>query len=134
MTKTKKKTSFGVATLAVLALPLSFPAYAASDFGLSCSNARVLISSDLPWLAADCLRVDHTYVSTSLLLTGIENLDGALTRTSTSLLKLSTFQKSCSTLRIEGSSLRAICTRNDGSALDSSLILPIGNQDGFLTY
>ena len=84
-------------------------------------------------LSATCQRRDGSLNQSSIVLKGIENIDGQLTITDPN--KPSNFQGSCTDISINGDVLSATCNKADGSPNQTSIVLKgIENIDGNLTY
>ncbi|WP_375505840.1 CVNH domain-containing protein, partial [uncultured Nostoc sp.] len=80
-----------------------------SSYQGSCSE----ISINGNVLSAICKRSDGSLNKTSIVLNGIENIDGKLKITDPN--KPSSYQGSCSEISINGDVLSAICKRSDSS-------------------
>jgi hypothetical protein len=84
-------------------------------------------------LSANCRRINGSFNRTSLVLQGIENIDGTLRVTNPA--QVSNYQLSCDRLGIQGNVLQAICKRRDGTPNRTSLVLNgIENINGILKY
>ncbi|WP_375471021.1 LamG-like jellyroll fold domain-containing protein [uncultured Nostoc sp.] len=84
-------------------------------------------------LSATCKRADGSLNKTSIVLKGIENIDGELKVTDPN--KASSYQETCTEISIQGNVLSATCKRADGSPNKTSIVLDgIENIDGNLTY
>jgi hypothetical protein len=100
-----------------------------STFQSSCGN----IGIDGDTVFAVCRRVDGSPHRTSIMLQGIENIDGQLQFTGPG--RPASFQDTCHHIRIVGSTVWAECRRVDGSYRLTSINLPgIANNDGHLQY
>jgi hypothetical protein len=101
----------------------------ASTFQNSCDHAFV----DGDALVATCRRVDGSFRRSSIVLAGIENIDGALRFTQPG--RLANFQDSCRHVHVVGSTILAACRRLDGSYGLTQIEMPgIENIDGRLRY
>jgi hypothetical protein len=104
-------------------------AEATSSFQRSCD--RIAIAGNA--LVATCRRVDGSLNRTSLVLEGVENIDGQLRATGPG--RPATFQNSCRHIRMDGGTLTATCKRIDHSDEQTSVELPgISNNNGNLQY
>ncbi|MEH1872924.1 LamG-like jellyroll fold domain-containing protein [Nostoc sp.] len=84
-------------------------------------------------LSATCKKGDGSSNKTSIVLMGIENIDGELKVTDPN--KPSSYQETCTEISIKGNVLSATCKRADGSPNKTSIVLDgIENADGNLTY
>jgi hypothetical protein len=100
-----------------------------SNYQSSCN--RISISGAT--LLATCRRVDGSFNRTSVVLQGIENVDGQLQFTQPG--QPASYPESCQHIRIIGSTLTATCRLTDGSYQRSSINVPgISNVDGNLQY
>jgi len=100
-----------------------------SSFQRSCDNISIAGNA----LVAHCRRVDGSINRTSLVLIGIENIDGQLRLTGRG--QPATFQDSCRHIRMDGGTLTATCRRLDHSDGQTSVELPgISNINGNLQY
>jgi CVNH domain len=110
---------------------LSSPAHAQSPSTYPSSCHHIGMSGAT--LVAVCRRVDGSFNQTSIVLQGIENIDGQLQFTQPS--QPASFQDSCRDIHVIGSTLNAICRRADGSYERTSMEVPgIANVDGNLQY
>lgn len=101
----------------------------ASTFQNSCDHAFV----DGDALVASCRRVDGSFRRASIVLAGIENIDGALRFTQPG--RPATFRDSCRHVHVVGSTILAACRRMDGSYALTQIEIPaIENIDGRLQY
>ncbi len=109
---------------------INTPAHAApSSYQKTCSD----ISIDGNQLSATCNTRNGASRQTSIVLRGIENIDGNLKVTNPN--KVSSFQNSCSNIDINGRRIKATCQRKDGTSKRTSIVLRgIENIDGFLKY
>jgi hypothetical protein len=83
-------------------------------------------------LQANCRKVDGTWDSTSIEISGIENINGVLKVTGASP---SSYQKTCRDIGVNGDVLMATCQKVDGSWQGTSLEIPgIANINGVLKY
>lgn len=104
-------------------------AQSASTYQMSCSNIQIAGST----LSASCRRNNGSFDNTSILVRGIENVNGVLQ--SNGLVQASTFQNSCTDIGVAGSTLSANCRRLDGSFNRTSILIPgIENSNGVLRY
>lgn len=117
------------------------PALASNTFQYTCSEIRFAYQGNAPSLQAVCLRADGTPNATSLILQGISNQNGRLTREtgrSTYDNGRSTFQQSCGNIQIlvgnaPNVTLSAFCRTNSGMSEATSLPLDnIANNNGNL--
>lgn len=100
-----------------------------SNFYPTCTD--IFVNGNV--LSATCNKVDGSPNQTSLVLMGIENIDGQLIITDPN--KPSSFQDSCTNISVNGNVLSATCNKADGSPNQTSLVLDgIENIDGTLTY
>jgi CVNH domain-containing protein len=100
-----------------------------SSFQRSCDHISIAGNA----LVATCRRVDGSMNRTSLVLLGIENIDGELRLTGRG--QPATFQDSCRHTRMDGGTLTATCHRIDHSDEQTSVELPgISNINGNLQY
>jgi hypothetical protein len=100
-----------------------------SNYQDSCGNAFI----DGPRLVATCRRVDGSLRRASIMLGGIENINGQLQFTRPN--RPASFQDSCQHIHIIGGTITAACRRVDGSYERTSIELPgIENVDGHLRY
>ncbi len=100
-----------------------------SSYQQSCTE----ISVNGNVLSATCKKRDGSPNKTSLVLLGIENIDGELKVTDPK--KPSSFDKSSSEISINGDVLSATCKKRDGSPNKSSIVLNgLENIDGELKY
>ena len=84
-------------------------------------------------LSAICKKYDGSLNKTSIVLMGIENIDGELKVTDPK--KPSSFHQSCTEISINGDVLSATCKKHDGSPNKTSIVLNgIQNSDGSLKY
>ena len=100
-----------------------------SSYQLSCNE----ISVNGNVLSATCKKRDSSPNKTSIVLMGIENIDGELKVTDPK--KPSSFDQSSSEISINGDVLSATCKKRDGSPNKSSIVLNgLENIDGELKY
>jgi hypothetical protein len=104
-------------------------AQSASSFQMSCDHIGVAGAT----LFANCRRINGSFNRTSILLPGVQNINGNLRFNG--MDQPSTFQNSCAGIGIAGSTLFAHCRRIDGSFNRASILVPgIANIDGVLRY
>ena len=106
------KLSISILTLAAASccVCLAAPARAApSTFQKTCTNVHM----DEATLKAKCRRIDQSWADTSLVIDGIENIDGNLRYTNKGP---SSFQLTCSDIGVSGDVLSAKCDRNQSEA------------------
>jgi hypothetical protein len=104
-------------------------AQAPSSYENSCTNISIAGAT----LVATCRRIDGSLNRTSIVLQGIENIDGRLDFTQPG--QTASFQKSCRDVRIIGATLTATCRRINGSYARTSILVPgISNINGVLQY
>ena len=124
---------FGTIALALVSggalLASQGPAQAAqSTFQRSCNN--IVMSGATP--RAHCRRRDGSWVTSSLAIGGIENIDGNLQYTGKTP---SNFQETCSEIGVSEDLMTALCRRRDQSINETQLhIENIDNIDGQLTH
>jgi hypothetical protein len=100
-----------------------------STYQNSCSN--ISISGNV--LSANCRKRDGQFLQSSLRLRGIENINGALTVTSSD--RVSNFQLSCNSIFIRRNVLNATCQKINGNLEQTSITLNgIENINGTLMY
>ncbi|MEH2279422.1 MAG: LamG-like jellyroll fold domain-containing protein [Nostoc sp.] len=105
------------------------PSVISSTYQQSCSD----ISIQGNVLSATCTKSDGSLNNTSIVLKGIENIDGELKLTDPN--KPSSYQETCTEIFIQGNVLSATCKKADGSPNKTSIVLDgIENIDGNLTY
>lgn len=91
------------------------------------------ISVSRNFLSANCRRRNGTVKQTSIVLRGIENINGNLKITNPR--KVSTYQETCNTISVYGNVLSANCRRRDGTVKQTSIVLQgIENINGVLKY
>lgn len=106
------------------------PTYA-QDTGYQSSCNRVSVIGAT--LQAVCRRLDGSYRPSSIVLQGIENVDGQLQVTQPG--QPATFQSSCRRVHVTGATLSARCRRLDGSYQTTSVVIQgLANIDGMLRY
>jgi CVNH domain len=104
-------------------------AQSASTYQESCGGITISGAT----LFATCRGVDGSLNRTSIVLQGIENIDGQLQFTQPG--QVASFQNSCRHIRIVGSTLIATCRRADGRYQRTSIAVPgIANLNGTLEY
>jgi hypothetical protein len=108
----------------------SIPAQAQqASFQSSCTNIAIVGAT----ITATCRRADGTFNQTSIVLSGIANVNGRLTQTGGN--STSTFQSSCQNVQVVGSTLTANCRQQNGSFANSSVLIPgITNNNGVLQF
>lgn len=100
-----------------------------SSYQLTCQD----ITIDGSVLSAVCQRRDGSWNETSLVLMGIENIDGVLTVTDPNLE--ASFHLSSQNISVYGDVLSAECRTRDGDWVPSEITLNgIENIDGVLTH
>jgi hypothetical protein len=100
-----------------------------SSFQRSCDGISIAGNA----LVATCRRVDGSLNRTSLVLEGVENVDGQLRVTGRG--RPATFQNSCRHIRMDGGTLTATCKRLDHSDQQTAVELAgISNINGNLQY
>ncbi|MBW4592324.1 MAG: CVNH domain-containing protein [Brasilonema angustatum HA4187-MV1] len=84
-------------------------------------------------LSAQCSRINGSFNKTSIVLRGIENVNGTLRVTDPN--KVSNYQFTCQNISIRGNNLKAACNRRNGTPQWTSTVLRgIENIDGVLKY
>lgn len=103
---------------------------AVSNYQLSCN--RISIQGNK--LSANCRKINGNFNRTSIVLRGIENINGVLKVTSVN--KISNYQLTCQKIRIvKGNILSANCKKRNGSLRSTALRLNgIENINGSLRY
>ncbi len=102
---------------------------APSSYQQTCNN--IAIAGNV--LSANCRRINGSFRRSSIVLQGIENIDGNLTVTNPT--RVSNYQQSCNNIRIQGNVLQANCRTRNGRLNRTSLVLNgIENIDGILKY
>jgi hypothetical protein len=123
--------------ISIIAIPaltvcvgLNHPASAKpSSYQITCNS--ITISGNR--ISASCRQINGLYNNTSLVLLGIENINGVLRVTDPS--KVSNYQLTCSKIRIRGDMIKATClTRNQLPHKTSLTLQGIENIDGVLKY
>ena len=100
-----------------------------SNFQNSCNN--ISISGNI--LSATCNSLNGQGRQTSIVLNGIENINGKLRITD--VTQPSNFQDSCTNISIDGNELSAICAKINGQRRQTSIVLNgIENINGILEY
>jgi hypothetical protein len=100
-----------------------------STFQASCRNIAITGST----VTAECRRNNGTYKHTWLRIAGVENLNGTLHYVT--MYQASTFQDSCKDMTIAGAEISAMCLKDDGSLVKTSIAIPgMVNSDGDLAY
>ncbi|MBD2361991.1 hypothetical protein H6G36_12480 [Anabaena minutissima FACHB-250] len=127
-----KLSLFGAIALSVTATLMSMnkSANAApSTYQQTCNN--IGISGNR--LSANCRKINGTLNRTSIILRGIENIDGTLRVTNPN--QVSNYQQSCDRISVRGNVLQAVCRTRDGRLNRTSIVLNnIENIDGVLKY
>ncbi len=124
-----------IAAAATAATFAAGSALAQSTFPYSCSNIEFAYSaSNQATMKAMCLKANGAATASSLVLQGISNQNGKLTKGSGA----STFQQSCGSIRITYSgpnvTLSAYCRTSSGSSNSTSIALDgISNNNGVLS-
>jgi hypothetical protein len=104
-------------------------AQAPSSYQNSCSNISIAGAT----LVATCRRIDGSNNQSSIVLQGIENIDGRLEFTQPG--QTASFQSSCNNIQVAGATLMATCRRINGSYVDTAIPIPgISNINGVLRY
>ncbi|MEY3221981.1 MAG: hypothetical protein RLZZ203_837 [Cyanobacteriota bacterium] len=127
----KKLTWFLAAILSfVVSLGGVSPAFAAPSMYLfTCSN--ISVSGNV--LSATCRRRDQTFKKSSIVLKGIENIDGTLKFTDR--YKPANFHLGCKDTSVDGNRLSGNCEKIDGTYQNTSIYINgIENINGDLTY
>jgi hypothetical protein len=119
--------------IGLAAMAIATPAFATSTFQNTCSNISFVYKGNDAAIQAVCLRSNGTPNQTRLVLQGISNQNGVLTRGSGN----STFQQSCGTIQIlvdgPNAVMSAVCRQSNGSSRPTSLSLNgINNNSGTL--
>ena len=84
-------------------------------------------------LEARCRRLDGSYQRTSIVLQGIDNVDGRLQLSQPG--QSATFQSSCRNIHVTGATLSVRCRRLDGGYQYASVVVQgLANIDGTLRY
>ncbi|MBN3879127.1 MULTISPECIES: CVNH domain-containing protein [unclassified Nostoc] len=84
-------------------------------------------------LSANCRRRNGTFNKTSIVLRGIENINGTFKVNNPA--KVSNYQLTCDDIRIRGNHLTATCKRTNGTLKRTSIFLQgIKNINGVLKY
>jgi hypothetical protein len=100
-----------------------------SSYQFTCQD----ITIDGNVLSTVCQSMDGSWDATSLVLMGIENIDGVLTVTDPS--QEASFHLSSQNISVNGDVLSAECCKIDGECLPVEITLNgIENIDGVLTY
>ncbi|HVK63742.1 MAG TPA: CVNH domain-containing protein [Polyangium sp.] len=112
---------------------LASDAFADGDYHLSCTESRIVDLGRSKLLVASCKRRDgsintHTNILLELF---IANDDGSMV-----WRRNGGFASTCVLPSLEGSKLRALCRKRDGSGVVSTIDLDenIANYDGKLEY
>ena len=117
--------------LIVAAVCGSAAAYAqpTSTYQMSCTRIGAAGST----LFADCRRINGSFNRSQIQIPGMENINGRLRFNGMGYK--STFQDSCTEIRVIGSTLSALCRRIDGTFNQTMIpIFGIENIDGNLQY
>jgi hypothetical protein len=129
MAQKKRSILFSILATSISLLSTPTGAQQASTFQNSCRNIRVAGNT----LSATCLRANLTRNNTSILIRGIDNINGVLI--AGNINNLSTYQNSCRNIQIYGITLVARCQRRNGTFNLTSVFVPgINNINGNLTY
>lgn len=108
----------------------TFFSFQYASFQDSCRNIRVSGNT----LSARCRNERSSYISTSIQIRGITNVNGNLEYLRDGRGR-STYQDSCIDIGIDGANLNARCQREDGSYNYSTIFLrDIFNDNGRLSY
>ncbi|MEH1870705.1 CVNH domain-containing protein [Nostoc sp.] len=100
-----------------------------SSYQESCNNISVFGNV----LSANCSQVSGSFKKTSIVLHGIENINGTLKVTDPG--KVSNYHFTCRHIRIRGNYLEAACNRINGTTMWTSVVLQgIENINGVLKY
>ena len=92
---------------------------------------KISVSGNI--LSANCRRTNGTVKRTSIVLQGIENINGTLKVTEPG--KFSNYQLSCDDIYSRGNVLSANCRRTNGTVKRTSIVLQgIENINGVLKY
>jgi hypothetical protein len=104
----------------------------ASSFAESCKNIWVTADE----LYADCYRADGSTLNrSSIRIRGIRNRNSEGNLYFVGMDEPSSFQYSCSGMRVAGNTLEADCKRSDGRYNKTSILIPgIVNNNGVLVY
>lgn len=105
-----------------------------STFQNYCSNIEFLLDDNKPTLQAVCPKDDGKFITSTLTLENIGNVDGVLTEADGN----STFQQSCGNIQIQVDgpfvTLTAVCFNTSGQPVSTSYDLNgISVDDGQLT-
>lgn len=100
-----------------------------SSYQKSCNNISVFGNV----LSANCSRANGSFKKTSIVLQGIENINGTLKVADPG--KVSNYHFTCRNIRIRGNYLKAACNRRNGTIMWTSIVLQgIENINGVLKY
>ncbi|AVH74012.1 CVNH domain-containing protein [Nostoc sp. 'Lobaria pulmonaria (5183) cyanobiont'] len=100
-----------------------------SNYQKSCNNISVFGNV----LSANCSRTNGSFNKTSIVLRGIENINGTFKVTDPG--KVSNYQFTCQNIRIRGNDLKAACKSRNGTLKWTSTVLQgIENINGVLKY
>jgi hypothetical protein len=101
----------------------------ASTYQDSCDNLSISGNS----LVAYCRTKSGDFVQSSIVLRGIDNVNGVLT--ATNFDRPSTYQHSCDNISISRNVLTAFCETGNGKKNQTTISLSgIGNDNGVLVY
>ena len=137
MFKKSLKLSVCISALVVAGASVPVHAQSASTFQKTCDNIRYGVDkAGTPIVQAACLKADgKTRVESAAALRGFQNKEGRLTAGA----GLSSFQKSCSDMKMEVRDghvhLKANCKKSSGEPVPTSTILyDVSNNDGVLKH
>lgn len=127
-----KRNILGVIGLLFISVTVGIntPAHAApSSYQKTCSD----ISINGNQLSATCQTRNGASRQTSIVIRGIENINGNLQVTNPN--QVSSYQKTCSNIDINGRQIKATCQTRNGRSKQTSIVLRgIENIDGYLKY
>jgi hypothetical protein len=93
-------------------------AQAPRSYQNSCTNISIAGAT----LVETCRRIDGSFNQTSIVLQGIENIDGRLEFTQPG--QTASFQNNCNAIHVIGSTLTANCRRINSSYERTSILIP----------